>query len=160
MNVLLSLEGVLSSESGAPIRAGFVLYYALNATNRVAILTKHNEEYARHWLASNGCVGYDDLITDFYALPGENLKKRQITIARQTAPVEMYVDSDPDTVAWLFDQGVNCVLFMPPSYLPIDRRPDMKKWADIEETITKQNIARSNEKRLDYDVELQWDDGE
>ena len=83
------MEGVLSSDNGEPIRARFVLYYALSGANRVAILTSHNEEYAKHWLGAHGLIGYDDLITDFYALPGEDLKRRQITIARQTAPVEM-----------------------------------------------------------------------
>jgi hypothetical protein len=159
MNILLSMEGVLSAESGEPIRAGVALYYALNSMNRVAILTSRNEEYAKHWLASHGIIGYDDLITDYFDLHGEDLKRRQITIARQTSPVEMYVDADPDTCAWMFDQGVTALLFMPPSYLRIDRRPDMKKWADIEKAITDQNIAKSQDKRLGQDVDLHWDEG-
>lgn len=159
MNILLSLNGVLSSESGDPIRSGVILYYALNVNNRVALLTSHDEEYAKHWLGSHGIVNYDDLLTDYYALPGEDLKRRQITLARQKAPVEMYVDSDPDVCAWMFDQGIPTLLFMPPSYLRIDRRPDMPKWADIEKTITEQNIAKSQDRRLQQDVDLLWDEG-
>lgn len=159
MNILLSMEGVLCADSGDPIRSGVILYYALNTSNRVAILTSHNEEYAKHWLASHGIVGYDDLLTDFYALSGEDLKRRQITISRQKSPVEMYVDADPDTCAWMFNQGIPAVLFMPPSYLRIDRRPDMKKWADIEENINSMNVAKSQDKRLTQDVDLLWDEG-
>lgn len=158
MNTILVLEGVLSAESGEPIRAGVALYYALNGANRVAILTEKNEEAAKHWLHSHGIIGYDDLITDFYALPGEDLKRRQITITRQTSPVELYVDADPETCAWMFDQGVTAILFMPPSYLRVDRRPDMKSWAEIEKTITDQNIAKSQDRRLKEDVDLLWDD--
>lgn len=157
MNILLSFD-VISSKSGDPIRAGVVLYYALNSANRVAIMTEHNEKYAEHWLHSHGIIGYDDLLTDFYALHGENLKKRQITISRQTSPVEMYVDTDPEICAWTFEQGIPTVLFMPPSYIAIDRRPDMPKWADIEKTITEQNIAKSQDRRLSHDTDLLWDE--
>lgn len=160
MNILLSLEGVLSAESGEPIRAGVALYYALTGGNRVAILTSKSEEQAKHWLASHGIIDYDDLVTDYYGLHGEDLKRRQITIARSTAPVEMYVDADPETCAWVFEQGVTAVMFMPPSYLRIDRRPDTRRsWNEIEKAITEQNIARSNDKRLKDDVDLMWDEG-
>lgn len=158
MNVLLVLEGVLSSESGEPIRAGVILYYSLNANHRVAILTEKTEEQAKHWLHSHGIIGYDDIVTDYYGLPGEDLKRRQITLSRQNTPVEMYIDADPDTCAWMFDQGITSILFMPPSYLRIDRRPDMPKWADIERTITEQNIAKSNDKRLNTQPDLLWDE--
>ena len=65
MNVMLSLDGVLSSDSGDPIRAGVMLYYALNINNRVAIMTSRKKEDAEHWLHSHGIINYDDLI-DYY----------------------------------------------------------------------------------------------
>ena len=117
MNILLSLDGVLSSETGEPIRAGVALYYALNASNRVAIMTSRTKEDA-----------------------------------------ELFVDADPSLCAWVFEeQKVPTILMSHPSYAKVENRPDapskVRKWADIEEAVTRVNIART----LDYkkpDVEL------
>ena len=72
LNVLLSLDGVLSSDSGDPIRAGVMLYYALNINNRVAIRTSRKKEDAEHWLHSHGIINYDDLIDYSSASQREN----------------------------------------------------------------------------------------
>ena len=158
MNILLSLDGVLSSETGEPIRAGVALYYALNASNRVAIMTSRTKEDAEHWLFSHGIINYDDLIDFTYNLEGEDLRKRQFTIARSHAPIELFVDADPSLCAWVFEeQKVPTILMSHPSYAKVENRPDapskVRKWADIEEAVTRVNIART----LDYkkpDVEL------
>ena len=148
MNILLNLDGVLSSESGEPIRAGVALYYALNINNRVAIMTRRNEEDAKQWLQSHGIINYDDLIDASMGLEGEDLKKRQFVLSRSRAPIEMYVDSDPTMVAWVFqEQMVPTVLFTHPGYVKVEHRPDAPKkvraWADIEESINRVNIAKS-----------------
>lgn len=148
MNILVSLDGVLSSESGEPIRAGVALYYALNVNNRVAIMTKRTESDAKQWLQSHGIINYDDLIDSSFELTGEDLKKRQFILSRSRAPIEMYVDSDPSMCAWVFqEQMVPTVLFSHPGYVKIEHRPDAPKkvraWSDIEDSITRVNIARS-----------------
>lgn len=148
MNILVSLDGVLSSESGEPIRAGVALYYALNVNNRVAIMTKRTEADAKQWLQSHGIINYDDLIDISMSLEGEELKKRQFILSRSRAPIEMYVDSDPTMCAWVFqEQMVPTVLFSHPGYVKVEHRPDAPKkvraWADIEDSINRVNIARS-----------------
>lgn len=163
MNILLSLDGVLSSDTGHPIRAGVVLYYALTAGHRVALVTSRDRKDAEHWLASHGIIDYDDLVDNSLALEGEDLRKRQITYARGQAPVELYVDSDPEICAWVFEQGVPAIVFAHPSYMPVGHRPDAPKqiraWDEIQKAITKVNIAKSLDRRLQNPDELaNWED--
>ena len=148
MNILVSLDGVLSSESGEPIRAGVALYYALNINNRVALMTSRGEEDAKQWLQSHGIINYDDLIDRSFHLEGEDIKKRQFILSRSRAPIEMYVDSDPKMCAWVFEnQMVPTVLFTHPGYVKVEHRPDAPKkvraWSDIEDSINRVNIAKS-----------------
>jgi len=161
MNIVFSLDGVLRAESGEPNRAGVLVYYALNNLHRVALITKGTSSDAKHWLNSHGIIGFDDLLDNAVDLTGEDLKKRQFKLSRQKAPVEMYVDSDPSMCAWVMEQGIPTLLVSNPSYLPIEHRPDapskVRKWSDIEDAITKVNIAKSKYASQPKDAQL-WDD--
>ena len=162
MNILVALDGVLSSESGEPNRAGVILYYALNAGHRTAIITSRKKADAEHWLNSHGIIGYDDLMSDDVALEGEDLKKRQFVLSRSRAPIELYVDSDPSMCAWVFEhQAVPTLLVSHPSYLPIENRPDapskVRKWSDIEESVNRVNLAKSKAAQQPHEAEL-WSD--
>ena len=159
MNVLLALDGVLSSTTGDPIRAGAQVYYALNATHRVALITERSTADAEQWLASHGIVNYDDLLDSSYGLEGEDLKKRQFITARSRNPVDLYVDNDPAMIAWVFEeQGVTGLLFACPGYLPVRHRPDAPKhvrtWQEIQEAVTRNNIARSKDKHVMSEPDL------
>lgn len=160
MNIILSLDGVLRAESGEPNRAGVLVYYALHAAHRVALITNQPADNTKHWLNSHGIVGFDDLLDNSVAMEGEDLKKRQFTLSRKNAPVELYVDSDPEMCAWVFSQGIPTLLVSHPSYLPVEHRPDaprkVRKWNDIEEAITKHNIAKSKFASQPKEPEL-WD---
>jgi hypothetical protein len=162
MNIILSLNGVLQAESGEPNRAGVILYYALNTAHRVALITKDDKANAEHWLQSHGIIGYDDLLDNSVELTGEDLKKRQFLLSRGKAPVEMYVDSDPEMCAWVFEhQNVPTLLVSHPSYLPVEHRPDaprkVRSWNQIEEAVTRVNIAKSKFAAQPKDATL-WDD--
>ena len=148
MNIILSLDGVLSSDTGEPIRSGVALYYALNNGNRVALITSRTKADAEQWLFSHGIIGYDDLVTESVHIEGDELKKRQFKLSRSQTPVELYVDSDPAMCAWVFEQQrVTTLLFSHPSYAKVEARPDAPKpyrtWAEIEEAVNRANIARS-----------------
>lgn len=162
MNIIVALDGVLSSETGEPIRNGVALFYALSSGHRVSLVTDRSKQDAEHWLHSHGIVNYDDLIDNSFALEGEHLRKRQVTIARANSPVEMYVDNDHEMITWAFEQGMTAVLFAHPSYLPIRHRPDapkaIRKWGDIQDAIKKNNIAKSLDKTVQGDSALVWDD--
>jgi len=151
VNILLNLNGVLSSDSGDPIMSGVMLYYSLNTSNRVVIITSKNKADAENWLNSHGIIGYDDLITKEVGIEGDDLTKRQFKTARHGAPVELYVDADPAMCAWVFEQQrVPTVLFTHPSYARIENRPDapskLRKWAEIEESVDRVNRARSEDR--------------
>ena len=150
MNILVSLDGVLSSESGEPIRAGVILYYALSNAHRVSIITSRKTDDAEQWLQSHGIINYDELIDIGAHLEGEDLKKRQFLLARSKAPLEMYVDSDPAMCAWAFEtQNVTSLLFSHPGYVKVENRPDapskVRKWSDIEAAVTRVNLAKAKE---------------
>ena len=162
MNVLVALDGVLSSESLEPNRTGVILYYALNARHRVCILTKRDKEFADHWLKSHGIIGYDDLVGNEVHLEGEDLKKRQFLLARSKVPLELYVDNDPAMCAWVFEhQNVPIFLYGHPSYSPVEARPDapskVRKWNDIEAAIDKANLHRAEMAEKPHEAEL-WSD--
>lgn len=162
MNILVALDGVLSSENKEPIRTGVLLYYALNNGNRVGILTTQKKDAADHWLRSHGIIGYDDLMGDEVYLEGEDLKKRQFLLQRSKAPVELYVDSDPSMCAWVFEeQKVPFILLGVPSYLPVESRPDapkkVRKWTDIENAIDKANLHKAEQALKPKDLDL-WSD--
>lgn len=150
MNILLNLDGVLSSESGEPIRAGVILYYALNAGHRVSIITSRKKDDAEQWLQGHGIINYDELYDISSHLEGEDLRKRQFLLARSKAPLEMYVDSDPSICAWAFEtQNVTSLLFSHPGYVKVENRPDapskVRRWADIEASVTRVNMAKAKE---------------
>ena len=150
MNILLNLDGVLSSESGEPIRAGVILYYALSNAHRVSIMTSRKTEDAEQWLQGHGIINYDELFDIGSHLEGEDLRKRQFLLARSKAPLEMYVDSDPSMCAWAFEvQNVTSLLFSHPGYVKVENRPDapskVRKWSDIEASITRVNLAKAKE---------------
>lgn len=162
MNILLALDGVLSSESGEPNRAGVLLYYALNEGHRVAFITDRVKSDAEHWLKSHGIIGYDDLMGNEVHLEGEELRKRQFLLSRSKVPMELYIDSDPAMCAWVFEeQRVPILLLAHPSYLPVESRPDapskVRKWSDIEAAIDKANVARSEQALKPRESEL-WQD--
>jgi hypothetical protein len=155
---LLNLDGVLSTESGEPILAGVVLYYALNSTNRVAIMTSRSKEDAEHWLQSHGIINYDDLVDSSMHLEGDDLKQRQFKMSRSKAPVGMYIDSDPAMCAWVFEeQNVPTVLLSHPGYTRVEHRPDAPKryrtWDQIVESVDRVNLARAKD-RLKPDTEV------
>lgn len=162
MNILVALDGVLSSDTGEPIRSGVMLYYALNINNRVALVTSRTREDAEQWLYSHGIINYDDLIDASYGLAGEDMQRRQFITSRSHAPVEFYVGNDPAMCAWVFEkQGVPVMLVADPNYQPVEKRPDAPKkvraWTDIEDAVTRVNVARSQMASAPKDVDL-WQD--
>lgn len=162
MNIIVALDGVLSSETGEPIRAGVQLYYALNDAHRVTIITDRNKSDAEHWLKAHGIIGYDDLVANDVALEGEELKKRQFILSRSKVPLEMYVDADPSMCAWAFEeQNVIALLFSSPGFARVENRPDapskVRRWSDIEEAVNRVNIARSERALKPKEAEL-WSD--
>jgi hypothetical protein len=113
-------------------------------------MTSRKTEDAEQWLQGHGIINYDELFDIESHLEGEDLRKRQFLLARSKAPLEMYVDSDPSMCAWAFEvQNVTSLLFSHPGYVKVENRPDapskVRKWSDIEASITRVNLAKAKE---------------
>ena len=135
------VDGVLRSESGSPIYQGLALYRMFNEDVRVILLTDEREKTNR-WLLEHKINKFDDLIDR--NVPGvlEDPDIEQVKYVRSQGKVELVVTSDTELAKKLLEIGLDTLLFLHPTYLRPEFRPDgrqgMKAWADIENEIDKQ----------------------
>ena len=141
MAIVMFVDGVLRSESGSPIYQGLALYRMFNEDVRVILLTDDREKTNR-WLLEHKINKFDDLIDR--NVPGvlEDPDIEQVKYVRSQGKVELVVTSDTELAKKLLEIGLDTLLFLHPTYLRPEFRPDgrqgMKSWAAIEEEIDKQ----------------------
>jgi hypothetical protein len=111
-----------------------------------------NKAEAEQWVNINKIFDYDNLIDSSIGLVGEDLKERQLKMARANGSVELFITGNPKLWAIAFDLGIPSVMFGVPSYTRPEFRPDAPKrvraWSDIEEAVKKQNELRTKDARL------------
>ena len=135
------VDGVLRSESGSPIYQGLALYRMFNEDVRVILLTDEREKTNR-WLLEHKINKFDDLIDR--NVPGvlEDHDIEQVKYVRSQGKVELVVTSDTELAKKLLEIGLDTLLFLHPTYLRPEFRPDgrqgIRSWAAIEEEIDKQ----------------------
>ena len=135
------VDGVLRSESGSPIYQGLALYRMFNEDVRVILLTDEREKTNR-WLLEHKINKFDDLIDR--NVPGvlEDPDIEQVKYVRSQGKVELVVTSDTELAKKLLEIGLDTLLFLHPTYLRPEFRPDgrlgIRSWAAIEEEIDKQ----------------------
>ena len=135
------VDGVLRSESGSPIYQGLALYRMFNEDVRVILLTDEREKTNR-WLLEHKINKFDDLIDR--NVPGvlEDPDIEQVKYVRSQGKVELVVTSDTELAKKLLEIGLDTLLFLHPTYLRPEFRPDgrqgFRSWAAIEEEIDKQ----------------------
>ena len=135
------VDGVLRSESGSPIYQGLALYRMFNEDVRVILLTDEREKTNR-WLLEHKINKFDDLIDR--NVPGvlEDPDIEQVKYVRSQGKVELVVTSDTELAKKLLEIGLDTLLFLHPTYLRPEFRPDgrqgIRSWAAIEEDIDKQ----------------------
>ena len=135
------VDGVLRSESGIPIYQGLALYRMFNEDVRVILLTDEREKTNR-WLLEHKINKFDDLIDR--NVPGvlEDPDIEQVKYVRSQGKVELVVTSDTELAKKLLEIGLDTLLFLHPTYLRPEFRPDgrqgIRSWAAIEEEIDKQ----------------------
>ena len=135
------VDGVLRSESGSPIYQGLALYRMFNEDVRVILLTDEREKTNR-WLLEHKINKFDDLIDR--NVPGvlEDPDIEQVKYVRSQGKVELVVTSDIELAKKLLEIGLDTLLFLHPTYLRPEFRPDgrqgIRSWAAIEEEIDKQ----------------------
>jgi len=148
---LMFVDGVLRSHTGGPIYQGLGLYKLLNENNKVILLCADKKK-DDVWLKQHKINKLDDLIgTD---IPGmtDFPTWRQVEYVRSQGPVEMVICSDPVLGKRLLEAGITTLMFLQPSYIKEDFRPDsrqgVKSWSDIVNEIVKQQEAFVEDPRV------------
>ena len=142
MAILLFMDDVLRMDNNHPIPNGISLYRTLKEKNRVLILCKDKDK-ADHWLRQQRINNYDDLvdIADVPA-PGDNPKLRHVEWVNSLGPVDFVVTSDPELTVKLLEKGFTTLVFLNPTYIREEFRPDsrqgVRSWTDIVTEIEKQ----------------------
>lgn len=153
MHIVVELEGVLQGALKLdPIAAGVKMVGALSSYNQITFITEMTTEQCERWLNENKIVDFDNIIDNSVKLPDEELKQRQLMVARSKGGVELFITSNPRLWAYAFDQGIPSVMFGVPSYLRPEFRPDaprkVRAWSEIEEAVKRQNEEKTKDARL------------
>ena len=152
MRIVVDIEGVLRGSNGEPISTGILMVGTLSVYNQLVFMGNETQAELKYWMDSNKVVDYDLLIDSSVKLEGEELAQRQLTVARSRGPVDLFITNNPSMWAFAFDQGIPSVMFGVPAYTRVEFRPDaprkVRTWAQIQEAITAQNIAKTNDARL------------
>jgi hypothetical protein len=151
MKILVELDGILRGTNDEPIPNGIILAGTLSVYNKITFFTELSQAEAEQWLNVNKVVDYDELLTAELDLHGEELKQRQLTLARSKGTIDLVITSDPRLWAYSFEQGFTSVLFGVPAYTRVEFRPDaprkVRAWNEIEEAIKTQNELRTKDVR-------------
>lgn len=153
MHIVVDLEGVLQGHYKLdPIATGTLVVGALSAYNQITFISELHKDEAERWLNENKIVDFDLVIGKEVALVGEDLKERQLTLARAKGGVGLFITSNPLLWAFAFDQGIPSIMFGVPSYLRPEFRPDapkkMRSWDEIEAAVRRQNEAMTKDARI------------
>lgn len=141
MAIVMFVDGVLRTESGAPIYQGLALYKMFNEDMRVVLLCEDKPKTDR-WLLQHKIVTLDDLVGR--DVPGvlDDPEFEQIKYLRSQGPIDVVITSNIDLSKKLLEEGIDSLLFLHPSYFKAEYRPDAptgkRKWAEIEGEIDRQ----------------------
>lgn len=141
MAIVMFVDGVLRTESGAPIYQGLALYKMFNEDMRVVLLCDDKPKTDR-WLLQHKIVTLDDLVGR--DVPGvlDDPEFEQIKYLRSQGPIDVVITSNIDLSKKLLEEGIDSLLFLHPSYFKAEYRPDAptgkRKWAEIEGEIDRQ----------------------
>lgn len=136
---LVALEGVLKTETGDPIPEGVMLYRILAENYRVIITSDLGIRETDHWLRSNLIVGYGDIYDARYFFEGQDLRERQISIAKSQGRVDLFVDVDADRCAYALSQGIPVMMFASPRFVRTSRQ--VRPWEDLSKEVERQRQA-------------------
>ena len=152
MHILVDIDGVLRGQKEEPIGTGILMVGTLSVYNSLTLMGTGTEAQIKYWLDNNKVVDYDRIIDETVSLVDEDLKERQIKLARSKGPVDLLITNSPSLWAFAFDMGIPSAMFGVPSYTRVEFRPDAPKkvraWSEIEEAIKQQNILRTQDARL------------
>lgn len=151
MTFLMFIDGVLRTHTNTPIYQGLGLYRLLAENNRVLLISS-NKEVDDVWLRQHKINKIDDLIGRDLPSMTENAEFRQVEYCRGQGPVEMVITSNPVLAKDLLEVGITTMVFLQPSYVKEEFRPDSrvgrKSWEDISTEIANQQDAIKEDPRV------------
>lgn len=151
MTFLMFIDGVLRTHTHTPIYQGLGLYRLLAENNRVLLISS-NKEVDDVWLRQHKINKIDDLIGRDIPSMTDNIEFRQVEYCRGQGPVEMVITSNPVLAKDLLEVGITTVVFLQPSYVKEEFRPDSrvgrKSWEDISTEIANQQDAIAEDPRV------------
>jgi len=139
--IVMFVDDVLRSDTGSPIYQGLALYKMFNEDVRVILLCDDKARTNR-WLLEHKINKFDDLVD--LNVPGvlDDPDIEQVKYVRSQGKVELVVTGNTDLAKKLLEIGLDTLLFLHPTYLRPEFRPDgrqgMKSWAAIEDELDKQ----------------------
>ncbi len=151
MTFLMFIDGVLRTHTHTPIYQGLGLYRLLAENNRVLLISS-NKEVDDVWLRQHKINKIDDLIGRDIPSMTDNAEFRQVEYCRGQGPVEMVITSNPVLAKNLLEVGITTMVFLQPSYVKEEFRPDSrvgrKSWEDISTEIANQQDAIKEDPRI------------
>lgn len=145
------IDGVLRTHTNTPIYQGLGLYRLLAENNRVLLISS-NKEVDDVWLRQHKINKIDDLIGRDIPSMTDNAEFRQVEYCRGQGPVEMVITSNPVLAKNLLEVGITTMVFLQPSYVKEEFRPDSrvgrKSWEDISTEIANQQDAIKEDPRV------------
>jgi hypothetical protein len=148
---LMFIDGVLRTHTHTPIYQGLGLYRLLAENNRVLLISS-NKEVDDVWLRQHKINKIDDLIGRDIPSMTDNAEFRQVEYCRGQGPVEMVITSNPVLAKNLLEVGITTMVFLQPSYVKEEFRPDSrvgrKSWEDISTEIANQQDAIKEDPRV------------
>jgi hypothetical protein len=136
---LISIEGVLRKETGDPIPEGVKLFRILSEHYRVILCSDEDMGRTEHWLRSNLIIGYGEVYDNSNFFEGQDLRERQLAVAKSSGKVELFVDPDADRCAMALAAGVPVLMFASPKFLRTKR--NVKPWGELRDEIERQRLA-------------------
>lgn len=152
MAILVFVDGVLRTPKSAPIPDGMALYRSLKEKHRVLLLCDDKEK-TDHWLRQHRINNVDDLV-ESKSVPalGDDPHFRLVMWVKSQGPVEYVITSDPQLTLRLLEVGMTTLVFLQPTYIKEDFRPDsrhgVRPWTDIVQELEKQQDTYSEDPRI------------
>ena len=136
---LISLDGVMKTETGDPIQEGIRLFRILAENYRIVVCSDQNTELTEHWLRANMISGYAEIYDDSNFFEGQDLRCRHLDMALAKGRVALFIDPDADRCAYSLSKNVHTLLFAAPKFIRSTRM--VKPWDDLKAEIEKQRDA-------------------
>lgn len=150
MAIAIFVDNVLRGAGNAPIHQGLALYRMFNQDVRVVLLCEDKAK-TNTWLLQHRIKKVDDLMD--YGVPGigEDKDLDLIKYVRAQGKLDMVITGDIELAKKLLELGIDTLMFLHPTYLRPEFRPDgrqgVRSWAVIQEEMEKQDQMHLNDPR-------------